>query len=152
MDDLNKTVSDNRQVISKKSWVAYVKPLVILFIVFLFLIGFHFLLGIIPILLSILVILHIRSVELYVDNDGVWIYSGIFPWNKGSSGVKWRDLDEAVYYTGFFSWLVKSYTVKISHRFTKDSEIVLSNMKSGEKAVPLINEYHKVSINKIAEA
>jgi len=152
MEGINEDLNSERQVISKKSWTAYVGPLLILLILFLISISFHLLLGVIPAALAVLAILNIRSVELYINDDGVWIYSGIFPWNKGSAGVKWRDLDEAVYFTGFFSWALKSYTLRISHRFTKDSEIVLSHMKVGDVAVQSINERHKASINTISEA
>ncbi|MDR2636111.1 MAG: hypothetical protein LBC08_04705, partial [Campylobacteraceae bacterium] len=29
-------------------------------------------------------ILYIRSIVLYTNEDGAWVYSGIFPWSKGS--------------------------------------------------------------------
>jgi hypothetical protein len=84
-------------------------------------------------------VLNIRSYRLYYDDVGVWLYSGILPWSKGVSGVKWRDMDEATFVTGFWSWLAKSYTIRISHRFTKASEIVLSSMARGNLAVATIN-------------
>ena len=133
----------NKCVLSKKSWTAYVMPIIILSIIFAISVSFNILIGIIPAVIAVLTILNLRSYELYTDNDGVWIYRGIFPWNKGSSGVKWRDLDEAAYFTGFISWALKSYTIKISHRFTKDSEIVLSHMRIGDSAVMQINQLHK---------
>ncbi|MDR1614196.1 MAG: hypothetical protein LBS26_01365 [Campylobacteraceae bacterium] len=88
-------------------------------------------------------ILHTRSVVLYTNDDGVWVYSGIFPWSKGSSGVKWRDIDEASFQTGFTSWLLKTYDIRVGHRFTKDSEIMLHNIFNGHEAVMHINKLHK---------
>ena len=60
----------------------------------------------------------VRSVMLYYDDVGVWVVSGVLPWNKGVHGVKWRDMDEASYINGFVSWVTRSYTVRIGHRFT----------------------------------
>lgn len=81
-----------------------------------------------------------------MDQDnvtGVWVYSGILPWNKGVAGVKWRDLDEAVYFQSMGSWLFKSYSVRIGHRFTKSSEILLSHWARGHEAAMAINGQHQ---------
>lgn len=84
-----------------------------------------------------------RSYRLYYDDVGIWLFSGILPWKKGVVGVKWRDLDEAVYFQTFWSWLFKSYSMRIGHRFTKSSEILLSHMASGHDLVKKINEQHQ---------
>jgi hypothetical protein len=84
----------------------------------------------------------IRSYKLYYDDVGVWVYSGILPWKKGVLGVKWRDLDEALYYQTFWSWLFKSYSVRIGHRFTKSSEIFLTHMAQGNASAMAINSQH----------
>ncbi|MDR1912358.1 MAG: hypothetical protein LBQ52_08460 [Helicobacteraceae bacterium] len=97
-------------------------------------------------------ILYLRSFSLYTDNDGVWKYSGILPWSKGASGVKWRDLDTASYYPSFLSWLLKTYSVRVAHRFTKDSEIVMGSVFNGRQAAMHINELHKKFISNINEA
>ena len=41
----------------------------------------------------------------------------------------WRDMDEATFEQGFWSWLTRSYTVRIGHRFTKGSEIRLTEAR-----------------------
>jgi hypothetical protein len=87
-------------------------------------------------------ILYTRSYKLYYDDIGIWVYSGILPWNKGVAGVKWRDLDEAVYFQTFWSWLFKSYSIRIGHRFTKSSEIFLTHMHRGDETAMKINELH----------
>lgn len=133
-------------VLSKKSWTAYVVPTAISLFLLLIISSVNTALVILPLLYAIYSILMIKSYELYSDDDGVWICSGIFPWNKGINGVKWRDLDDATYYTGFMSWALKSYTIKVSYRFTKDSELFLNHMKVGDKAVMSINSKHKVAI------
>ncbi len=88
-------------------------------------------------------LLHLKSFHLYFDDVGVWVYSGILPWNKGISGVKWRDLDEAVYFQTMGSWLFKSYSIRIGHRFTKSNEILLSHWAHGHDVVMKINGQHQ---------
>ena len=85
----------------------------------------------------------LKSFHLYFDDFGVWVYSGVLPWNKGVAGVKWRDLDEAVYFQSMGSWLFKSYSIRIGHRFTKSSEMLLSHWGHGHEAVMAINGYHQ---------
>lgn len=83
-----------------------------------------------------------RSLRLYADDNGVWVFRGVLPWAKGVSGVKWRDLDEATFFPGFFGWVFKSYRLRIGHRFTKSSEIVLDHIQGGDSAVQEINQRH----------
>ncbi len=86
--------------------------------------------------------LMLRSIRLYADEMGVWLFRGILPWAKGVSGVKWRDLDEAVFYQTFVGWVFKSYNLRIGHRFTRGSEILASGVFRGDAAVREINQYH----------
>lgn len=88
-------------------------------------------------------VLLLRSYKLYHDDIGVWVYSGVLPWNKGVAGVKWRDLDEAIYAQTLWSWLFKSYSMRIGHRFTKSSEIFLTHMAQGHESVMAINTQHQ---------
>ncbi len=161
MEAENKKVKlDNNAEVWKKSWVAYVRliiPFVIIFVVSMLVStiimelitksenrGIYSLLLVFFIVTTYLVImiLSIRSYKLFYDDDGIWVYSGIFPWSKGISGIKWRDLDEAVYRTGFISWAAHSYNIRLSHRYTKASEIGLNDISNGDKAVATINELH----------
>lgn len=87
-------------------------------------------------------VLHLYSIELYADYEGIWIQRGLFPWNRGVYGVKWRDVDEATYATGFMPWVSGCYLVRIGHRFTKASEIQLRHVYNGNHAVQLINKLH----------
>jgi hypothetical protein len=48
-------------------------------------------------------------------------------------------MDEATFINGFWSWATRSYTVRIGHRFTKESEIVQSNIANGKDAVATLN-------------
>lgn len=90
----------------------------------------------------------LRSYRLYYDAVGVWIYSGILPWKRGVAGVKWRDLDEAIFVNNFWSWISGSYTVQLRHRFTKAIEISEAGMARGKQAVIAINQQHQQHIGR----
>ena len=137
--------------LGKKAWTAYIGAAILG--VFLLLcvvpIAWHVStgFGLVVLLLSAALIAYkfmtISSYHLYRDDVGVWVYSGVMPWNRGVRGVKWRDLDEAVYFQTMWSWLSKSYSLRIGHRFTKTSEILLSHMAHGDKCVMDINGEHQ---------
>jgi hypothetical protein len=152
MDQNNQiTVSSDSTSLGGKAWTAYIRVSTIAFFL-LFLatpIAFSvskltgFLVLIIAIAYVVYRVLLVKSHHLYFDDLGVWAFSGILPWSKGVAGVKWRDLDEAVYFQSLGSWLFKSYSLRIGHRFTKSSEILLSHWSRGHEAVMAINEQHQ---------
>ncbi len=80
-----------------------------------------------------------NSVRLFTDENGVWMQSGIFPWQRGISGVQWRDLGQAGYTQGFASWALRSFDVRISHRFTTGAELFVRNVHRGDLAVEHVN-------------
>lgn len=143
----------NNNITSRKSWLNYIKITIIFLIVLGILssillqeglensiiISICYGLIIINILFFLYKILYLRSHILYYDEDGVWLFSGIFPWNKGINGVRWGDLDDAGYITGFFSWLFHSHTIRISHKYTKSAEILHANMSNAVHVVSEIN-------------
>lgn len=139
-----------RVVLAKKSWFAYVKMFIVKGLLGAVVLAIlSSILGLSDMVFIVLWAIwmgvntyQLSSYELYYDDKGVWLFSGIFPWNKGIRGVKWQDLDEALYFMGFFSWAMRSYNIKLAHRFTKASEIWLSDMATGDKAVMQINDYH----------
>jgi hypothetical protein len=149
--DNSANVSSQTTSLGGKSWTAYVRValigLVLLFIVTPLAWSASVGAGIVMLLVSLgfiaYKVLLLNSFHLYVDDDGVWVFSGILPWNKGIAGVKWRDLDEAVYFQSMGSWLFKSYSIRIGHRFTKSSEILLSHWARGHEAVMTINGQHQ---------
>jgi hypothetical protein len=144
-------VSPRAHVIGVKSWVAYAGALALAALLFFGVLPLAFLwnqfaaAGVLAgsALLVGYRLLHLRSVQLYYDDVGVWVYSGILPWKKGVVGVKWRDMDEASFGSGFWSWATRSYTIRIRHRFTKDSEIVLTNIARGKDAAITVNAHHQ---------
>ena len=151
MDDDNAGhTSAQAQVIGRKSWLAYFGVAVLALILLGGVLPLAFLwneTAAIGVLLASGALLFyrvalLRSVQLYVDDAGVWVHAGVLPWKKGVTGVKWRDVDEATYAQGFWSWLTRSYMVRIGHRFTKSNEIVLTNIGGGKQAVATINARH----------
>lgn len=66
--------------------------------------------------------------------------SGVFPWNTGISGLQWRDLGQAGFTQGFSSWALRSYDVRVSHRFTTGAELHVPHVHRGNLAVEHINE------------
>ncbi|TAL65767.1 MAG: hypothetical protein EPN79_11345 [Burkholderiaceae bacterium] len=81
-----------------------------------------------------------RSVVLFMNADGVWVQSGLFPWSRGAYGLKWRDIEIAYYDRGFIPWITRSYKVRVINRFSRVAEITLTQMARGNEAVLLINE------------
>jgi hypothetical protein len=145
---VNAVPADGMTVLARRSWTAYVGPL------FWIAVGAFFMTspwntgvpavigGGICVALQLYRVLYRHSTVLYQDRAGVWVSEGLLPWQKGIHGVKWRDLDEAAYFRGFWSWVFRSYEIRISHRFTKDSEIRLAHMHRGHRAVESINSTH----------
>lgn len=149
----------------RMSWAAYVKPILILIVgvslgiklldlnVWFIPKSFGWLtwIGLVVLLLSVgrfvYRVLAIRSLVLYTNDKGVWVYRGLIPWSKGVSGVKWDVLDDAIYSRTFFSWLSKSYTVRIGHRVSITREISLSHIHRGNEAVESINALHQKMIS-----
>lgn len=134
-------------VIGSKSWVAYAGTLFLAAILFFGLLPLAFMFneiaaGAVFVVSAIGIgyrLLLLRSVQLYYDDVGVWVFQGILPWKKGVTGVKWRDMDEATFEQGFWSWMTGSYTIRIGHRFTKSSEIVQSHIGGGKRVVETLN-------------
>ncbi|MGF6768681.1 hypothetical protein P3T18_001151 [Paraburkholderia sp. GAS199] len=141
------------RTLARKSWTAYVSVVLFAFVglrISSAVFGWSALAGIILLVaitgISGYRILEIRNVELYCDDAGVWLHSGVLPWNKGIRGVKWRDIEGAVFYQSMGSWLFKSYKLRIAHRFTRTSEILVSGMGRGNDAVETINRLHQQMI------
>lgn len=151
MDEQNALAAPQALVIGVKSWLAYagvVALAVLLFGVALpaaFL--WHETAALAVLVLSALLVayefLQVRSVQLYIDELGVWVHAGVLPWKKGITGVKWRDMAEATYVNGFKSWATGSYTIRIRHRFTRGGDIVLTNIARGKQAVASLNARHQ---------
>lgn len=137
-------------VISAKSWIAYVRPLFLGLVVALVAGLVAFFGGpvgqMVAAALAALDLVFVgyrvallRSFKVYQTPDGIWVTRGILPWNKGIYGMRWRDMEKATFETGFWSWLSRSYNIRIAHRFTRESEIRLQGVSRGREVTELIN-------------
>ncbi|HEQ1857044.1 TPA: hypothetical protein VEO38_000546 [Providencia alcalifaciens] len=150
METENENNAENHSIY-KFSWVAYIRPIVTVLIVLLIGIGLSqsktsvlstignivLILGLINFICNIL---YIKTFYMWIDDKGVWVFRGIFPWTKGRFGTMWRDISDAVYFTGLVSWSTKSYRIRVGHRFTKTSELFIPHLKYGNLAATKINE------------
>jgi hypothetical protein len=150
-EDNGPAISSGATLLCCKSWTAYVGIALLALILFFGALPLAFMwnqiaAGCVLALAALIVgyrILLMRSYRLYYDDIGVWLYSGILPWKKGIVGVKWRDMDEATFVQTFWSWLFKSYAIRVGHRFTKSSELFMSSMARGKDAVVTLNAQHQ---------
>jgi hypothetical protein len=154
-EDNTSSTGPNAHVVGHKSWVAYLGLMLLAALLFgvILPLTFHFaneIAAAIVMAVSVAIVgyrfLALRSVVLYYDDIGVWVFSGVLPWKKGVSGVKWRDMDEATFEQGFWSWISRSYTIRIGHRFTKASEIRLTDIGGGKNAVATLNSQQQTMI------
>ncbi len=148
--DNSLNVGREARILARKSWTAYIRVVLLGLVALVILAAFWGanwkggLLLTVPVVgFLVYQVMEIRSHHLYVDDIGVWHSRGILPWSKGVTGVKWRDLDEAVFFQGLGSWLLKSYTVRIGHRFTKANEIIMTHMAGGHEAAMAVNAMHQ---------
>lgn len=145
-------LGDSGQVVTGPygiSWLAYVAPTLVWLLVAgigAVMVVYYVVVGAAVMVIATAVYVYqfmlLRSVRLYADEMGVWMFRGILPWAKGVSGVKWRDLDEAVFYQTFWGWLMKTHNLRIGHRFTRESEIFAQSIFRGDVAVREINQHH----------
>jgi hypothetical protein len=145
--DFTQPAAGEMTTLGRKSWTAFIG---------VFALGLVLILGAVPViwhiswvtgLIALLLISGwlayrirgLRAYHLYCNESGVWLYSGVLPWNRGVRGVKWRDVDEATFSQGFWTWLTKSHRVRVGHRFTRSSELIVTNIAHGDRAVMAIN-------------
>jgi hypothetical protein len=140
-------------VVGKKSWVAYIGPafgIPLCFAAVFFILPATKTLspyapaGLLIIALFVLArmvyaLLSLKSYLVYADDQGVWITSGVFPWEKRRYGLWWRDLEAAYCSVSFWSWLLHAYTVTIRHRFTEDVEFSVTDIAAGDQVAAQIN-------------
>lgn len=158
---MNESVKgDGVHVVGVKSWLPYCGTLVLAALLFFVALPYAFTWGEMPAavvfgLSALLVgyrIASTRAVVLYYDDAGVWVHAGVMPWQRGVHGLKWRDMDEAAYERSFWSWLTRSWTVKVSHRTTRANVILLTHIAGGRNAVALLNGRHQQWLQANGEA
>lgn len=145
------------------SWIGYIKPLVLLAVVASLCAGmilardygstamqtqlaspFFVITPVCVILVAlisfVLKIYYLRTLRFIINGDGVYLFKGIFPWTKGTTGTLWQDIADAQYFPGFIAWLTKSYSIQVRFRFNKSNETFVPYIWNGHKAVMTINQ------------
>jgi len=147
------------------SWLGYIRPvikfLVILVLCALFILNLDAIAAMInfPALISspfaiavpaviallasisfVLRIYYLRTLKFIINHDGVYLFRGIFPWTKGTTGTLWQDIADAQYFPGFIAWLTKTYSVQVRFRFNKSNETFVPYIWNGHRAVMAINK------------
>lgn len=144
-------VVDGVHVVGSKSWLSYGATALLAALLFFGALPFAFRWGDLVaggvLALSALLLAYrlasTRSVVLYYDDAGIWVYAGVLPWRRGVTGIKWRDVDQAAFEPGFWSWVTRSWTVQVSHRHTRVNAILLTNIGGGKLAVATLNARHQ---------
>ena len=85
-------------------------------------------------------VMYTASVRVFTNDGGVWMSRGVFPWEKGLTGVQWRDVGQAGFQQGALSWALRSYSMNVSHRFTTGSELTVNHVKHGNLFVQHVND------------
>ncbi|MFL2841927.1 MAG: hypothetical protein ACJ0BH_04560 [Candidatus Puniceispirillaceae bacterium] len=88
-----------------------------------------------------------RSYKIYVNDEGIWYGAGIFPWAKQGNGIRWGDADMALYYNNLLSWITNSYTITVAHKYTNDSDFLVTNIWSGRTTVQQIADLQRSKLN-----
>jgi hypothetical protein len=136
----NNIFGKNAVVLARKSFMAYVKPMGIWFVFWIIISTFSTLFGLLFIVVGVVIILNIQSFVLFVDDNGIWMYSGITEWNSGTYGIKWCNFGEAIYYRNPISYSLQSYTIYIIDKYRQENKVVLKHIHNGDKVVSEINE------------
>lgn len=134
----------------RKSWIVYIPYLVAIFvfIMFMFLIPKELSLLYIPIgivlFFFLIRIIKIRRFKIVLDDKGIWVHEGLFPWDKKSVFRSWSNAYSARLNQDLLSWITCSYRVYIGihpHDATA-TEIghSISHIYQGKK---LVNEINK---------
>lgn len=144
---------------ARLSWVAYIQYAVIGILLYLFMVssafsivsGLFFALGktaaqTILYGLSLLylagfgrVLFKLSRCRAYIDETGVWYYSGLFPWSEGIRGVRWENFDQVQYGQSVFGWAAHSYTVYLLDRYGRS--VAVRNLHNGREWSAAVNGY-----------
>lgn len=145
---------------ARLSWVAYIQYFVIGILLYLFVVSSSFavisgLLGLalgksaaqtVLYGLTLLylagfgwVLFKLTRCRAYIDETGVWYYSGLFPWSEGIRGVRWENFDQAQYQQSVFGWATHSYTIYLLDRYGRS--VTIKNLHNGRDWSAGVNDY-----------
>ena len=83
--------------------------------------------------------------SIFLDIDGVWVHAGVLPWSRGVFGIRYRDLDDPVLMQNLASWLFRSHTIVLRHRFASQAPIALDHMSNAPAALERIFRAQRVA-------
>ena len=142
-------------IIGRKSWVTYIgaSTKTILYLIIFYLIFYiidnntsidihrNIEIGVFSFVVICLVyrFLILRSYKVRVNEEGIWVHYGIFPWAKGGDGIRFQDVDMAKYFPNFFSWCTNSYKIVVQHKFTNSTDFSVTDIWRGRHVCNLIS-------------
>lgn len=85
------------------------------------------------------VMFQLSRCHAYVDETGVWYYSGLLPWAKGIRGIRWENFDQVQYGQSVFGWAAHSYTVYLLDRYGRT--VTIRNLYNGRDWSAVVNNY-----------
>lgn len=152
------------RVIGRKSWFVYFKLIVVFGIIFFFVTSInlnhpHIYYGVKFTERAIVYVLFfatfvykmawIRSYVITMYENEVRADWGVFPWERSTSFVQWKNITSITYYPTFTSWITNSYSICITHKNNNDSDsdVVLSNIWNGRKVAGIINSEYEDCLN-----
>ena len=85
------------------------------------------------------ILFRLSCYRAYMDETGVWYYSGLFPWSEGIRGIRWENFDQAQHRQSIFSWVSHSYTIYLLDRYGRS--VTVKNLHNGRDWSALVNDY-----------
>lgn len=77
---------------------------------------------------------------LFIDNTGIWVHRGVFSWQKEINGVYWADASVAKSRNGLINLIFNAYPIYVLNRYTGATEVAVSSIDDGKKALTIINK------------
>lgn len=85
--------------------------------------------------------LSMRARYVFINERGVWYHRGILPWTKGCNGIIWNDCGGSLYKQGFFAYILNTYTIYITHKYTESMQIAISDIYKGKEFCGIVQDY-----------
>ncbi|MCB9201977.1 MAG: SHOCT domain-containing protein [Flavobacteriales bacterium] len=126
-------------VISKKHWVTYVIPVILLIIGALSILSKNFIGGIIFLTLGIITVLANKSVSMVLTNEDLVFKSGFLPWNKTYYEIPLEDIYESYFEKGIFATIFGFASITIRRTEGTTSSFSSSGMTEAKELTGSIN-------------
>jgi hypothetical protein len=77
--------------------------------------------------------------QFRIDDEGVWVKSGLFPWQRKWHGYRWKEIEGAGSRQGPIDWLLGSSTITVNHRTKVGTFLRFDSVASGTRLVEAVN-------------